>query len=546
MNTDVTTLLSRQEELYSDRTIWESSWDDILYFCLPNREPVLYYDEPGTIRNLDVYDSTASEGTKTLAASLNSMLTNQAAEWFQLETDNEELNEEGEVKEWLNEATKVISKALENSNFYTEVHEMYLDLASIGTGVLYIDSDSEAGGGVNFQCRHIKEIFIAENNSGRVDTLFRKFEITVKNAVAKWGLDKLSDKAAAKYEDHPDDKMEILHCVMPREEYDSEKKDPENMKYASCWIELEGKHKIDEGGYEVFPYLVPRWLKSSGEKYGRSPALSILPDIKTLNQMWATMIKQGQKRVDPPMKASPDLEEVDLTPGAVNFIDPSQEGVLEPLDIGGDLGFGVDLIQIKTDRVQDAFMVNKLQRVDQTKMTAEEVRARTQENMKILGPTFGRLQSEFLELLIERVINILQYIMDDEGNPKLPIPPNNVQGKTLQLKFVSPLAKGQKMGEVQNIMATINIALSWAEANPSILDNIDFDRAITEIADLQGTMAGIIKDKKVVAQMRAQRQQAMMAQQQAQQQEQRASMVKDAGSAAKDVATAENTLREAA
>jgi len=237
------------------------------------------------------------------------------------------------------------------------------------------------------------------------------------------------------------------------------------------------------------------------------------------------------------------MEEVDLTPGAINYVDITQEGILGPLDVGGDVGFGMDLIQVRTDRINDAFMVNKLQRVDNKDMTAEEVRARTAENMKILGPTFGRLQGEFLNRLISRVINVLQYFQDEDGNSVIPEPPESLQGRDiLQLKFVSPLARAQKNAEIQTIMGTIGIASQWAQIQPQVLDNVDFDEALRRVADLSGSPAGIIKDERKVAALRKQRQEAMAQQQAMAQDQMGATAVKDKATAADKIASAQSTL----
>jgi hypothetical protein len=43
------------------------------------------------------------------------------------------------------------------------------------------------------------------------------------------------------------------------------------MPVASIYIERKTKHVLQNGGFEEFPYAVPRWYKVAGEKYGRSP-----------------------------------------------------------------------------------------------------------------------------------------------------------------------------------------------------------------------------------------------------------------------------------
>ena len=40
---------------------------------------------------------------------------------------------------------------------------------------------------LKFSTRHINEIFITENDKGRIDTVFRKFKITARAAVQQFG-----------------------------------------------------------------------------------------------------------------------------------------------------------------------------------------------------------------------------------------------------------------------------------------------------------------------------------------------------------------------
>lgn len=57
---------------------------------------------------------------------------------------------------------------------------------------------------------------------------------------------------------------------------------------------------ISESGFQEFPYIVPRFLKATGETMGRSPAMTALPDVKMLNLMSKTIIQAAQKQIDPP------------------------------------------------------------------------------------------------------------------------------------------------------------------------------------------------------------------------------------------------------
>ena len=224
-------------------------------------------------------------------------------------------------------------------------------------------------------------------------------------------------------------------------------------------------------------------------------------------------------------------------PGAFVYYEATQPGRILPLDTAGDTRLGSAMIQGYRDSIMDGYFVNQLQLIDKREMTAAEVRARQAENARILGPTFGTLNYEFLAVLIDRVIDILGSELDNSGEPVLPRPPQDIQGKNLKLKFVSPLAKAQRLHEGQSISITVNTAMQWSQANPAVLDNIDLDAAIRTLADVDGSPPNILRDAKVVEQIRLLRAQAQAAQARAQMEAQQASTLKDGAKGLKDIDT---------
>lgn len=504
----IDSVLDYQHLLEGQRSTWDSTWQDVVDYCLPFRERVTVTDTPGDVWHARImYNSTPMESINRLAASINSTLTNQSSEWFRLTTDDDEVNEEQDVKEWLDLVTDIVAREFTNSNFYTEVNEMYVDDASFGTGCLYIEESNKVDYNLNFSSRHMKEIYLDEDDQGRVDTVFRKFKMTAVQMIKRWGEDGVSKNVKKAYNgSNKNEEFDVLHCVYPREEYDPDKIDTENMKFESRWIEVDNKHELETSGYRTFPYVVPRWTKSSGEKYGRSPAINMLPDIKTLNLMEETFIKTGQKIADPPLQVPDEgFEDVSLKPGDVNYYRSGTTDRIEPLDLGANMPLTHEMIERKEDAIRDAFLVTQLQIIDKSRMTAAEVRIRQEENMRILGPTFGRMQFEFLEPLLDRVLDILNQVVDDDGTPLIPEAPEVVQGKKLRLRFVSPLARAQRMDDMVAINQSLQVAGAMAQMDATVLDNLNLDVAIRRIVELNGAPTSILRDEKEVQAIREQR-----------------------------------------
>ena len=93
---------------------------------------------------------------------------------------------EDEAKLWLEDATaEVMYTAFNRSNFQQEIFELYHDLITFGTAAMHIEEDDEDV--LKFSTRHINEIFIAEDDKGRIDTVYRKFTLSARAAIQKFG-----------------------------------------------------------------------------------------------------------------------------------------------------------------------------------------------------------------------------------------------------------------------------------------------------------------------------------------------------------------------
>ena len=323
-------LLRRFGKLKAQRQNWESHWQEVADYMMPRKADVTKTRSKGDKRTELIFDSSPLHAVELLSASLHGMLTNPATPWFSLKFKNSQIVDEDAANEWLEDATEKMYETFNRSNFQQEIFELYHDLITFGTAAMFIEEDSDDI--VRFSTRHIGEIFISENNKGRIDTIFRKFKITARAAITQFGENNVSSKLLAMATKDPYEEVEILHVVFPRDKFDSKKKDAKNMPFASVYIEVDSKEQISESGFNEFPYVVPRYLKASFEIYGRSPAMTALPDVKMLNEMAKTTIKAAQKQVDPPLLVPDDgfILPVRTVPGGLNFYRAGTRDRIEP------------------------------------------------------------------------------------------------------------------------------------------------------------------------------------------------------------------------
>jgi hypothetical protein len=511
--TDLTKgLLSRFDRLQGQRENWETHWQEVADYMQPRKADVTKRRARGDKRMEQVFDSSPIQAVELLAASLHGMLTNPSTPWFTLKFKDEEINNQDEAKLWLEASTDAMYTAFNRSNFQQEIFELYHDLITFGTAAMFIEEDDNDI--IKFSTRHINEVFIAENDKGRIDTIYRKFKISARAAIQKFG-DAVSADVQTKAKKDPYEEIELLHAVYPRSDFNPNKKDKSNMPFESVYMEFKNGNELSVGGFREFPFVVPRYLKASNEIYGRSPAMTALPDVKMLNEMSKTTIKAAQKQVDPPLLVPDDgfLLPVRTVPGGLNFYRSGTRDRIEPLNIGANNPLGLNMEQQRRDSIRAVFYVNQLMMQQGPQMTATEVIQRNEEKMRLLGPVLGRLQSELLKPLIDRVFAILF------RNNMLPVAPQFLSGRDVEIEYVSPLAKAQKSTELQSIMRAVEILGSLANVAP-VFDYVNFDNLVKHLADIVGVPQKILKSQKEVnneRQAQAQQQEQMQSMQQLQQ-----------------------------
>jgi len=522
-------ILNRLETLKSERSSYESYWQEIGKYCIPRKAYITKTRTPGERYSADVYDSTAIQSALVLAAGLHSYLTNPASKWFALSVNDMEVDKSKELDEWLTGAENTIYNVLNGSNFSQQIHELYLDLATFGTACIYEEEDPKDI--VRFYSRAIGEIYISEDDRERVDTVYRKFKMTARQAYEKWGDDAGEEVKKAienkKYYEH----IEFVHCVMPRYERDASKEDSANMPWVSYYIEYNKRRLISESGYNEFPFFVPRFNKHNDDCYGSSPAMVSFPDIKMLNEMDKTIIRAAQIVIDPPISVPHDgyIMPIKWAPRGINYkLRASADEKIEPLITGANLPVGFEMEEQRRTAIKRAFFVDLFMLLaDKQNMTATEVAARVEEKMLILAPTLGRLISELLDPIITRTLNILL------RNQLIPPPPMELD--SYKIEYTSPLARAQRMEDIKAINNTIAMIAPIAQGIPTVLDKINADKFADEIASINKVPPGIIRDENEVNEIRKARAEAAEAQMQMQALQGAADIAKTGSEAAKNL-----------
>jgi len=524
MPADVKALLARWDRLDADRrTNWDADFLELANYLLPTRAMAINLTIPGVRITRQLFDSEGITAPTLLASSLHGNLSNPSTKWFTFYVTPEELNEDNAVQDWLEAVARRVTRVLDSSNFHYEIGETYLEGPVFGTAAIIEEEETAATPGLPprplFTALPIGTYGISENEKGRVDVLFYQSVMTVRACLREWGEANHAD-LQEKVTEKPDDLVTLLHAIYPRNDRDERygRRDRRNKPFASCWVDVERKHIIREGGYEEFPGAVWRWRKQPGETYGRGQGHLALPDIKTLNRE-VELLLQGLA-----LDIAPPLFELDRTVVGDLLWEPLARNVVRDKQGVWTLPSGVryDVAKMSFDRletkIRKIFFVDQIQALPPSTqgpsyMTAFEVAKRVEQEFKLLGPAYGRVTGELHAPIIERTARMLVRA----GGLPPPPPGLRMPGVEMHIKYLGPMARAQEAETLTGIAQKNLWVQTVLQMNPndqSVLDNFDFDQEALVVARGYGVPASVTRGKDAVEQIRQQRIQAQAAQQQ--------------------------------
>lgn len=444
--TDTQKLYETFQHLAARRSVLENTWRACYAYALPQREGLF----SGSFSQTDhLYDGTAPDSVDQVSASMFSELTPPWTQWFDLMTGTEVAPEEADiVAQHLQKVSEVIRSHLDRSSFGVEVHQCFLDLVTVGTACLLFEENKVgAKSAFKFTAVPLAEVYIDEGPSGRPDTTFRRCQLTAGQIAARFNKGQIK---GADIKDSKDRLFSIIECVVPRDNggYDYTvfvENDTDHVFGASDFPVLK------TGYFENSPFITFRWQKTPGEIYGRSPVMKALPDIKTANKVVELILKNATIAVTGIWQAEDDgvlnPANIRLVPGAIIPKAVGSKG-LTPLEAAGNFDVSQLVLEDLRARIRHALLADKLGQVESPQMTATEVLERTAEMVRVLGATYGRLQSELLHPLIERAV----YILRRRGE----IPEIYLDGRLADVHYKSPIARMQAEQEARNALTWLN------------------------------------------------------------------------------------------
>ncbi len=525
MDTSPTGLIALHERQRTEAAGMVHLWNECGNYCLTRKVQALRSGTSQTMTDTGfspdqrLLNTVAVEANRTLAAGCVSWITPADTPWFQWKPAPQlEGNDAAET--WLARCSEIAQQYLANSNFYNRIHEAFLDRGTFGTACMWCEEGRS--GPLMFRTFDVGTFTISENDEGLVHMVFRELEYSAmqaKEAFPTLPAEIERDLAAGK----PDTKHRFLHAVYERP---ADKVNPDGgpteKRFASCYVHLASKTKVRESGYDELPAFATRFLKwSEASAYGASPAMEALAEIRGVNYLELLLSTQAEVTVSPRIILPQGYQGTpDLRAGGITFGGMTRDTYPQEWMTNGKLDWGLNFLERKERMIQEIFHKPLFDQFSQLErqITATEVRAREAEKLARFSPAFTMLTTEIINPMLERVFMILFRA------GKFPPPPREalVTGPDGGFMMLFPqVAQTSRMALALQALkrSAFESMLAWAlpleEAGKPVLDNIDTDRAIRDLARGDGLPTSFLRDTEAVEATRQARAQAQQAQMQA-------------------------------
>ena len=440
-------LYARFLKLKERRSAWESLWAECYEYALPQKEG-FFGTDTGIKKGETLFDATAADAVDQLAASLFAELTPPWSRWFGLGAGIDSKDYEDEIADKLASATEVLRHHFDRSNFAIEIHQCYLDLITVGTAsLLFEEAKIGESSAFRFTAIPLSEVYVDESGSGRLDTTFRCSFVSYEVLRTRFPEAILDESFVRRAKSDSEIKIKVVEAVTPKEaggyDYIAFIAEDSLGSYGSTQRPV-----LKQGVFVSSPFINFRWQKVPSEIYGRSPIMKALPDIKTANKVVELILKNASIAVTGIWQAEDDgvlnPANIKLVPGAIIPKAVGSKGLV-PLQTAGNFDVSQIILSDLRMRIKHALLNDKLGQIGAPSMTATEVLERSSEMARILGATYGRLQSELLTPLITRALSIL--IRRGE------ISALYLDGHFTRLEYASPLARRQAQADAANTLS---------------------------------------------------------------------------------------------
>jgi hypothetical protein len=456
-----------------ERLAHEARCRDIVDLILPHASSLLCTSpEHAADRQRHIFDTTATEALTVSVAGHMTYATPMGVGWLSLTLRNEpDLAEDGEVKAFLKELGRSQMAIGQQSNTEADFKTLTRDCLAFGGGASIVDEDDK------YTIWHhnvpVGTFAIDVNFRGQVDTLYREFRLTLREAAKWFGPANLPQELRTRFEQGSKNWNEPVHIIQGIEPREGGKRFSDDgtpvpatrMPWRSIyWVRDSKKDDgiLRESGYRVFPVLAPRYDIQGNGIYGYGPGPMALAHVRSLqhleNRRAEVVDWQTKGMFSAPTEA---LGSNQWRPGG-RVLSNNPQGIKNVVDNQARLDH---LLAMKADfreqirRVLHADTFTLLSSIDAKDVTAEAIREKRQEKMDILGPQTARLISELPRPWVDIVFDVQQ------AKGLLPQIPQVLQQRRVVIdpEFESVLAKAAKSQRISSLSGFMSVVGAAAQ-----------------------------------------------------------------------------------
>jgi len=442
MDQSINDLMKREKAAWSDKTQWSALYDDAYALARPQMN--LQNETKGAVKQATVYDSTLQNSTVKLASLLQSTITPPFTEWAKLIPGPFLTENRDEAIKKLEYISKAVFAAIGISSFDAAIGEFYLDYI-IGTGAMLVLEGDDTNP-LKFITVPIQQLALEEGPDSEIGGIFRRYKKPARTIRQMWP-DMEDSETIAKFENEDPGKSISIAEITYWDPEDSVWR--YNVLLTSTG-EGQQAERIVSRTYDTNPWIIGRWLKAAGEVFGRGPVLNALPDAKTCNMAKKLELQNAALAISGVWIARNNGvingNTIRIVPGAVIPVLSTggpQGSDLQRLDAGGDLNYSQIIQKDLQQSIKDAMFDRSIPEQGAVRSASEWV-IRGQQLQEAIGAPFSRMFHEVLRPLFNRMLAILTQkgIIDEIV----------VNGGTVNIQIIGPLAQSQALQEVESIM----------------------------------------------------------------------------------------------
>lgn len=503
-------------QLETERSTLTGHYSEIARFVWPDHAVFnrSFAMQEGEKRAQEIVDPTAPIAADRCASALMSMTAPSHRQYHRLGVDDEDLQEDGEVKRWLERTNDTLFRRryAPKSGFGAQYHECCKSAVVFGPMATFIEDTPE---GNRYHALSVSTTYFLTDDHNRVCGIGRRLEYDAAQLAKKFGRDVLPPRVQAALSSSSQaqrlQKWPLVHVIEPLPQAQA----VSGFTHASRYSLAEGTVVLEERGYRGLPVAAARYSTMPGEKYGRSIAMLVLPAIKGLNAAVRDYIAGVHKQVDPPLLAGDDdgvMSVIRAIPGKVTAGAVTKDGkpLVVPLSQPGRLDWAVQLIEDQRRAINDAFMTSLFQILAADKpgqQTAYEVSVREVEKAALLSPSTDRINDEYMSAVVARELTIAEEAGDIEPMPEA----LRDRQDAIKVMHVGDLTVAQQAEKILGIQRALEVAPAFAALDPTSPKRVNWDKAYSHFAEGVGVPAELIRTDDEMQAIREQDEQQQMA-----------------------------------